>query len=674
MEAMMNKHPKTARSRTPLLFSLALLTAVLVSLTETPIPAFAGTYPMYQCSPGSEAVAPGWSVFGVNTLTSTVLWNTCSTGGAIGDYVASNEQAGAVTENGHSGSQVGLQVEVPASSPGVTIRSIAGQITGSSATGDDAFMGFTSDGQTLPGGVELPYGGANYTTSENWSLPQGARDFEASVTCTTDHSSTTCAFADSIAVPALSNITLTLQDNTPPTIGSTSGSLSTTATHDSTVIGTQTFGFAGSDADSGVRSATLKLTPQNGETPYTHTFDFSDECTYISWNACPLKQNVSDFSINTAALKDDNYTTSLSVTDAAGNTTSNQLGTITTHNAPTNTSTPTILVPGEALAGSELATHPGTWTAPSGAGTTIYAYQWEQCDTQANNCQLISNAQNPSYTPTPADIGHTLRLIVNASDNDGSTQAVSAPTNTIPSQQGSPAAQPGPETTKNSNPTPSSAPTISDGTPNGTITSGSPTIHLGVPHTISRPFAHSALTIPGRLLDNHGDPIASAQLDVIQRTAGTTRLRVIGHTQTGTNGTFLAYIPPGPSRLLQLAYRASSTDTQYTTTNNILESVKASVRLMIEPHQTDRRGTITLTGQVLGPVPRHGTIVDLLVHYRGHWEPFKTPQTDAHGHFKTNYKFQDGLGHFPFRAKVPTGQAGYPFATGYSKVVNITTN
>ena len=136
---------------------------------------------------------------------------------------------------------------------------------------------------------------------------------------------------------------------------------------------------------------------------------------------------------------------------------------------------------------------------------------------------------------------------------------------------------------------------------------------------------------------------------------------------------FFAHIPAGPSRLLQFAYRASSTDTRYTTTNNILESVAAGVRFMIAPRNTNRRGTIVLTGQVLGPVPRQGTIVDLLVHYRGRWEPFRTPRTDAHGHFQTNYQFEDGIGRFPFRASVPTGQAGFPFATGYSKVVNITT-
>ena len=35
-------------------------------------------------------------------------------------------------------------------------------------------MGFTSAGQSLPGLVEFPYGGSNYTESETWSLPQGA--------------------------------------------------------------------------------------------------------------------------------------------------------------------------------------------------------------------------------------------------------------------------------------------------------------------------------------------------------------------------------------------------------------------------------------------------------------------------------------------------------------------
>jgi hypothetical protein len=306
-------------------------------LLVAPSLASAGTYPMYQCAPGTPAVSPGWSVLGVNTNASLVLSNTCSSGGAIGDSVASNEQAGAVTENGHSGSQVGLQIDVPASAPDVTIQSISAEVIGSSVTGDDAWLGFTSGGQALPGAVELPYGGgSNYTASESWTLPQGARDFEANVTCSTDDSSPTCYFADSIVVPALNDITLTLTDDTPPVIKSASGPLATAAADKSTVAGSQTLSFTASDADSGVRSATLTLTPQDGEKPYTHTFDFAAQCSYDSWNACPLTESVSEFALNTATLKDDSYTVNLTVTDAAGNTASDSLGTITTAGPPSS--------------------------------------------------------------------------------------------------------------------------------------------------------------------------------------------------------------------------------------------------------------------------------------------------------------------------------------------------
>jgi len=303
-------------------------------LLAAPSPASAGTYPMYQCAHGTPAVSPGWSVYGYNTEASTVLTNDCGSG-ALGDYVFSNEQPGAVTENGSSGSQVGLALDVPSSAPDVSIQSINAEVIGSSVTGDDAWLGFASAGQSLSGGAELPYGGSSdYTASDSWTLPQGARDFEAYVNCSTDHSSPTCDFADSTSVPALSDITLTLTDDTPPVIKSASGPLATAAADKSTVAGSQTLSFTASDADSGVRSATLTLTPQDGETPYTHTFDFAAQCSYDSWNACPLTESVSEFALNTATLKDDSYTVNLTVTDAAGNTASDSLGTITTAGPP----------------------------------------------------------------------------------------------------------------------------------------------------------------------------------------------------------------------------------------------------------------------------------------------------------------------------------------------------
>ncbi len=667
------------RTKTPAMrgFTHAVVTTLLAGALALILvsPASAGTYPMYQCSPGAEAVSPGWYVVAASdTNAVTVLTNNCSAGGALGDYVSSNESPGLVTENGHSGSQVTLALNVPASAPDVTIDSISAKVIASSVTGDDAFLGFSSDGQGLPGGVELPYGtGSDYIADDSWTLPEGARDFESYVNCSTDLSSPTCDFADSESVPALSNITLTLSDNTRPAISAVSGTLASAAATKGTVTGSQTIGFTGTDADSGVRSAVLTLTPQSGGTPYTHTFDFSAQCSYQSWNACPLTQVVSGFAVNTSSLKNDSYAVNLSVTDAAGNVASSPLGTIVSENAPANTSLPTILVPGEILVGSELATHPGSWTAPSGAGAVTYAYQWEQCDSEGNNCQSIASAQNASYTPSPADIGHTLRVIVSASDSDGTTSAVSVATSTVLSEQGTLGALPGPGTSAGAATAKATPIVVGVGTPNGTSASESATIRLGVRHAISRSFAHRALTIPGRVLDSHGHPIVAAELDVLQETAGSSALQVIAHARTRADGTFLVRVPVGPSRLVKVAYRAFSADTNYTTTSEITESVAAGVQLTIAPRQTSSNGTIVLTGQVLGPVPRQGTIVDLLVHYRGQWEPFRTPRTDADGHFEVVYQFEGGIGRFPFRATVPAGQAGFPFSSGYSKVVDVTT-
>jgi len=72
---------------------------------------------------------------------------------------------------------------------------------------------------------------------------------------------------------------------------------------------------------------------------------------------------------------------------------------------------------------------------------------------------------------------------------------------------------------------------------------------------------------------------------------------------------------------------------------------------------------------VQGPIPAHGVIVDLLVHYLGQWQPFRTPRTDSAGRFAVNYRFQGGVGRFPFRAQVPAGQAGFPFAQGLSRPI-----
>jgi hypothetical protein len=98
------------------------------------------------------------------------------------------------------------------------------------------------------------------------------------------------------------------------------------------------------------------------------------------------------------------------------------------------------------------------------------------------------------------------------------------------------------------------------------------------------------------------------------------------------------------------------------------------VKLTVSPRITGSQGTITLSGRVLGPVPAQGVVVELLVHYRGRWEPFRDPRTDSHGRFHVVYQFQGGIGRFPFRALVFGSQGSFPFALGESRAVDVTTN
>ena len=160
---------------------------------------------------------------------------------------------------------------------------------------------------------------------------------------------------------------------------------------------------------------------------------------------------------------------------------------------------------------------------------------------------------------------------------------------------------------------------------------------------------------------------------MLQQLVGTAAPQLVTHTTTASDGTFSVRVPAGPSRVIEIAYRAFSGDASYAAVARIAETVEAGVRLSITPTQTGPEGMIVLSGTVEGAIPQQGAIVDLLVHYRGRWEPFRTPRTNERGRFRVAYQFEGGVGHFPFRAEVPGGQAGFPFGSGDSQVVDVST-
>lgn len=82
-------------------------------------------------------------------------------------------------------------------------------------------------------------------------------------------------------------------------------------------------------------------------------------------------------------------------------------------------------------------------------------------------------------------------------------------------------------------------------------------------------------------------------------------------------------------------------------------------------------GTIILAGLVHGPIPPKGVNVELLVHYRGQWEPFRVPRTDSAGRFRVAYQFEGASRRFPFRAEVPGGQTSFRYVDGRSATVTV---
>jgi hypothetical protein len=87
---------------------------------------------------------------------------------------------------------------------------------------------------------------------------------------------------------------------------------------------------------------------------------------------------------------------------------------------PTNAAPPTIS--GAATLGRILSSTSGIW---SGAPTS-YKYQWQGCDASGANCADIGGAAAVTYTVASSDIGHTIRVVVIASNAGGNTSQASS--------------------------------------------------------------------------------------------------------------------------------------------------------------------------------------------------------------------------------------------------------
>ncbi len=123
------------------------------------------------------------------------------------------------------------------------------------------------------------------------------------------------------------------------------------------------------------------------------------------------------------------YSVTLTLTDRGGNVAS-VTQTIDVIGPPVNAGLPVIsdltsLSPANVVSGDRLEVSAGSW---SGYPAPVYAYQWQDCNAAGESCTAINGATAATYTPVAADVGHTLRVEVTASNSVGSGKATSAQT------------------------------------------------------------------------------------------------------------------------------------------------------------------------------------------------------------------------------------------------------
>ncbi|MEA2312313.1 MAG: fibronectin-binding autotransporter adhesin [Solirubrobacteraceae bacterium] len=108
------------------------------------------------------------------------------------------------------------------------------------------------------------------------------------------------------------------------------------------------------------------------------------------------------------------------------------------------------VIDGETVEGKTLHTSDGTWTNSPDS----FAYQWQRCDAGGASCTDVAGATANTYTLTAADVGHTMRAVVTATNAGGHSAQTSAPSAKVTAKP-----QPAPAPTPTPSPTPTPAPT-----------------------------------------------------------------------------------------------------------------------------------------------------------------------------------------------------------------------
>ena len=97
-----------------------------------------------------------------------------------------------------------------------------------------------------------------------------------------------------------------------------------------------------------------------------------------------------------------------------------------TDGPPSSTALPG--VSGEAVGGETLTATPGSW---HGAKPLSFGYQWQVCNEHGEECANITGANTETYVIGGEDVGGTLRVLVTATNTEGSDTTSSPPSSMV---------------------------------------------------------------------------------------------------------------------------------------------------------------------------------------------------------------------------------------------------
>jgi hypothetical protein len=193
---------------------------------------------------------------------------------------------------------------------------------------------------------------------------------------------------------------------------------------------------------------TVTGTAQQGRTLTANHGTWSNDPStfFYRWQRCAADGtgcgNIDNAARRTYVLRDADvdHTVRIVVTasNSDGQTSANSAVTdlVSSNVAPKNTAKPAI--GGNPQVGEELTADHGLWTG----GVRSFAYQWQRCDTAGNGCVDVTGATGSSYGVRALDSGHTMTVVVTATNLAGSTKATSDATRVVLAASSPPTTQP----------------------------------------------------------------------------------------------------------------------------------------------------------------------------------------------------------------------------------------